>query len=48
MLKNIFDEKDVMYFTKRQIKQMAEESGLSVTRQDNFLYFALISEFIRG
>jgi 2-polyprenyl-3-methyl-5-hydroxy-6-metoxy-1,4-benzoquinol methylase len=45
MLRNWFDEKDVMYFTKKQIKKMADESGLRVMRQDSFLYFALISEF---
>lgn len=45
LLKNIFDEKDVVYFTRKQLRGMAKEASLSIIRQDKFLYFALITEF---
>jgi ubiquinone/menaquinone biosynthesis C-methylase UbiE len=45
ILKNIFDEKDVKYFTKTELKRMAKNANFEIVKQEGFLYFALISTF---
>jgi 2-polyprenyl-3-methyl-5-hydroxy-6-metoxy-1,4-benzoquinol methylase len=45
LLKVIFNEPGVNYFTKKELDKLSSDTGLKLVRQENFLYFALISEY---